>query len=258
MKITFLGTGTSVGVPVISCHCEVCTSNDPRDTRLRSSIHVEAQDGTCWIVDCGPDLRTQCLRAGIEHLDAVLISHAHTDHVMGFDDLRPFSWRKDDGLPIYATHDSLVTLRQSFGFAFDNAIRQKGYFHPNPMCLTGPFHLGTTRVTPLPVIHGNVDTIGYLFETEAGKRIAYMSDVKTVPAESREQLGSLDLLVIDALRPAPHPTHMCIDEALAFSERIGSPRTLLTHLTHDIRFRDLEPSLPNHVEIAYDMLEVVI
>lgn len=211
-----------------------------------------------WIVDCGPDLRAQCLRSGITHLDAVMISHAHTDHVMGFDDLRPFSWHKDEGLPIFGTTETLETLRAAFGFAFDNAKRQRGYFHPDPICIIGPFNLGKTTITPLPVIHGQVETIGYLFTTEGGKKIAYMSDVKTVPDATRDLMGKLDLLVIDALRPAPHPTHMCIDEALAFSELIGSPRTLLTHFTHDILAKELDPSLPNHVDIAYDMLEIVI
>lgn len=258
MKITFLGTGTSVGVPVIGCDCKVCTSDDPRDQRKRCSIHVAASDGKQWLVDCGPDLREQCLRAKLHKLDAVLVSHAHSDHIMGFDDLRPFSWHRSDGLPIHALPQTLDALKSAFYYAFDDETRSRGYFHPASRPIVAPFLLGQTRVTALPVIHGNLETTGFLFETAEGKRIAYMSDVKTVPKTTRKLMQNLDVLVVDALRFTAHSTHMCVDEAIAFSSDLACPPTWFTHFTHDIHTTTLERELPSHITMAHDTMEIVV
>ncbi|MFV1995874.1 MAG: MBL fold metallo-hydrolase [Verrucomicrobiales bacterium] len=254
-EITFLGTGTSIGIPVIGCDCPVCLSDDPFNKRLRSAIHVRTPD-RCFLVDAGPDLRQQCLRAGITELDAVLITHSHTDHIMGFDDLRRFTLGRERSLPVYATPASLEDLMRVFSFAFDGENRYPGYLKPDPMPVEGPFQLGSTRVIPLPVRHGKVDTVGYLFEPQGGEplRIAYIPDLKEALPETVEALREIDVLIIDALRHTPHPTHMNFEEALAFADEIGAAQTWFTHIACQIDHREVEKTLPARVRIAYDGL----
>lgn len=255
MRITFLGTGTSIGVPAIGCHCDVCRSRDPRNKRLRSSVYVEA-GGVGWVVDTGPDFRTQCLRAGIEHLDAVLYTHGHMDHVAGFDDLRRFTLGTDRSLPIHATPECLADLKRIFSYAFNGENRYFGYIKPEPHEIDGPFYLGDTKVIPLPVDHGKLTTIGYLFERPDGRRAAYISDCKTVPSASRDQMKDLDVLIVDALRVRPHPTHMNLDEALAFRISLGSPLTWFTHFSCEIDHEKIDAGLPKGAALAYDELQI--
>lgn len=255
-EITFLGTGTSTGVPIIACDCAVCTSADPRDSRDRSSISVRTADCS-WVVDTGPDFRRQCLRAGIRHLDAALITHAHTDHIMGFDDLRRFTFAEHDQLPVYATTETLEALRRIFDFAFNGENRFAGYFKPDPRPVDGPFPLGQTEVTPVPVEHGRVMTTGFVF-ARAGKRVAYIPDCKFVPASSVALLQDLDLLIIDSLRPAPHPTHMCFDEALALVAEVSPKQAFGTHFSHEVLHADLETRLPPQLRPAWDGLVLSI
>lgn len=258
LNLTFLGTGTSVGIPVIGCDCPVCRSDDPRNQRTRCSLYVQTPEKD-WIVDTGPDLRQQCLRENIRRLDAVLITHAHTDHIMGFDDLRRFTLGADSEIDVYARPEALEDLMRVFAFAFNGENRYPGYLKPVPHAIEGPFQLGTVTVSALQVLHGKVDTIGYIFESRAPRRrVAYLPDCKTVPADAEDQLRDLDLLILDALRYTPHPTHMNLDEALAFVEKVSPRRTFFTHISCEIDHESAEKKLPEEVRIAYDGLKVSV
>ena len=254
-ELTFLGTGTSVGIPVIGCACPVCTSADPRDTRTRSSVHLRA--GSLGVlVDSGPDLRQQALREQLLRLDAVLYTHAHVDHVAGFDELRAFCWHRDAPLPMHGSRETLDTLRTMFGWAFSGKNLYRGYVKPDPVEIDGPFRLGRLQVTPLPVDHAAIDTLGFLFEYPGNPPLAYIPDVKHIPEPTVDLIRNIDLLVIDALRPGAHPTHMSTGEALAAIERCGAARAWLTHLGHDNSHAALEASLPPHVRVAHDGLRI--
>jgi phosphoribosyl 1,2-cyclic phosphate phosphodiesterase len=254
-SLLFLGTGTSVGVPVIGCHCAVCTSTDPRDKRTRSSV-VVSYKGTTLLVDSGPDLRAQALREGISEIDAVLYTHSHMDHVVGFDELRAFCWRRSEPLPLYASAECLATLQTMFAWAFDAKNTHRGYVKPDPRIVAAPFRIGALLITPLPVLHGSVDTIGYCFETEEGFRAAYLPDVKSIPPDTMELLQDVDLLIIDALSDKPHYTHLSVSEALAVSQEVSAKRTLFTHICHDLGHAELSARLPHGVGAAYDGLVV--
>ncbi|MES2996824.1 MAG: MBL fold metallo-hydrolase [Verrucomicrobiota bacterium] len=251
----FLGTGTSVGVPVIGCDCAVCVSNDPRNKRLRSSVLVTSGDLKI-LVDSGPDLRAQALAHRLHAIDAVLYTHAHLDHVVGFDELRAFCWHREQPLPIYATAATMSGLKTMFGWAFSNGNKNRGYVRPAPNVMAGPFEIGDLRITPLPVEHGSVDTVGFMFEGPDGARIAYLPDVKAIPAATMEMLRNVDVLAIDALRPVPHPTHLSLDESLGVIRETGARAAWLTHLSHDHDHAALENNLPAHIRPAWDELEI--
>jgi len=251
---TFLGTGTSQGIPVLVCDCPVCHSSDLRDRRSRASAYVETAE-CAWVIDTGPDFRQQALRQNIRRLDAVLLTHAHTDHIMGFDDLRPYcpGGRK---LPVYGSADTLGHLQRSFEFAFDGRNRFPGYLHPDPHIVDKPFQLGRTTVAPLPVPHGRTTTFGYLFVRDDRRLLAYISDCKSVPEPVRELIRGVDTLVLDALRRREHPTHMSVAEAIEAAGAIGPRQTFLTHLSHDLAHAKLEAELPGNIRVAYDGLQV--
>jgi phosphoribosyl 1,2-cyclic phosphate phosphodiesterase len=253
VSMTFLGTGTSVGVPVIGCDCEVCGSADPRNQRFRSSVVVRA-GATTVLVDTGPDLRLQALREGLREIDAVLYTHAHLDHVAGFDELRAFCWRREQALPVFATAGCMAALEKMYTWAFTPEMRQPGYVWLEPQIITEPFQLGLLKVTPLPVHHGSVETIGFLFEYPGARSVAYISDVKIIPAATLARLQNIEVLVIDSLRDKPHPTHFSLADALATASACGAGETWLTHLTHDFDAATLPDRLPNHVHAAYDGL----
>ncbi len=255
ISLTFLGTGTSVGVPVIGCGCAVCGSHDLRNRRLRASVWLQA-GALNLLVDSGPDLRQQALRAGMRELDGVLYTHAHLDHVAGFDDLRAFCWRRHEPLPMHGTAECLATLRQMFGWAFAADNLHHGYVKPDPRVVDGPFSYGPMRVTPLPVEHAAVATIGYLFEQPGARSLAYLPDVKRIPAATMALLRGVDVLVLDALRPARHPTHFSLDEALAAAAQSGAGETWLTHLGHENEHTQLTRALPPGVRVAWDGLKV--
>jgi phosphoribosyl 1,2-cyclic phosphate phosphodiesterase len=257
LRITFLGTGTSTGVPMIGCDCAVCRSPDERDKRLRCSLWIQAPD-LQWVVDTGPDFRTQCLRAGVRHLDAALITHPHTDHIMGFDDLRRFTFGEGESIPVYGSRETLDALRRVYEFAFNGQNWYAGYLKPDPREADGPFLLGATRVTPLPVSHGRVDTTGFLFQCGGGARIAYLPDCKHIPDSSLALLDEVDVLIVDALRRREHPTHFNVDEALAAASAVRARQTWFTHLSHELSHAELEAELPPRVRIAYDGLVLEI
>jgi len=250
-SITFLGTGTSVGVPVIGCGCDVCTSADPRNNRTRSSIIVRAGDQTI-LVDSGPDLRAQALREGIREIDAVIYTHAHMDHVVGFDELRAFCWRREAPLPMHATGECMAALQRMFGWAFSPDNIHKGYIKPGPRIINGPFFIGELKITPLPVEHGSVETIGFLFEYPGAKRTAYIPDVKTLPEETKRLIHGVDVLIVDALRPVPHPTHFSVEDAIQAVRESGATEAWLTHLGHDNEHSTLEATLPPGIHVAWD------
>ena len=258
LEVIFLGTGTSQGVPMIGCRCAVCTSADPRDNRTRSSICVRTPEAA-FVVDTGPEFRLQCLREGISYLDAVVYTHSHTDHIMGFDDLRRFSDASRDGtMHIYASRETMADLQRVFRFAFDGTARFPGYIHPQPHVIEQPFLLGETLLTPLPVPHGRINVNGYLLSRGERRMLAYLSDCKAVPEPVRAQIMDVEILVIDALRRQPHPTHLSLGEAIDVAAALRAGQTWLTHLCHDLGHAATEKMLPESVRVAYDGLRVCL
>ena len=238
---------------MIGCDCEVCHSTDPRDQRLRSSIYVETPE-CAWVVDTGTDFRTQALRENIRRLDAVVFTHSHTDHIMGFDDLRRFS-HVLGSLPVYASAETMRDLERVYEFAFNGLNRFPGYLVPVPHVVNGPFWLGETLLTPLPVPHGNSIVNGYLFSRSDEKLVAYLSDCSGVPDEIVQQIAGVRILIIDALRHRPHPTHLSVSQALEVASKVGPSRTLFTHICHELP-QSSEAELPPGVGIAYDGLKL--
>jgi phosphoribosyl 1,2-cyclic phosphate phosphodiesterase len=253
--VTFLGTGTSQGVPMIGCDCAVCRSEDPRDKRLRSSIYVETPE-CAWVVDTGTDFRTQALRENIRRLDAVVFTHSHTDHVMGFDDLRRFGAIRGY-MPIYASRETMTDLERVFEFAFKALNPFPGYLKPEPHIIDGPFELGATTLTPLRVPHGNSWVNGYLFSREGRKVVAYLSDCSGVPDDVGALIDEVEVLVIDALRPNPHPTHLSVAQALEVAARVRAKQTYFTHIAHELP-HSAEADLPPGARIAYDGLKLML
>jgi phosphoribosyl 1,2-cyclic phosphate phosphodiesterase len=253
LRLTFLGTGTSVGVPMIGCDCAVCRSTDPRDKRTRSSIYVETSDAAL-LVDTAPDFRFQALRENIRRVDAVIFTHSHTDHIMGFDDLRLFAYPRGY-MPVYASEETMADLRRVFRFAFEAENPFPGYLKPEPHVIGGPFSFGKTTITPLPVPHGHTLVNGYLFSVDGQKLVAYLSDCSDVPAEIVKQIRSVRALIIDGLRPLPHPTHLTVERALAIAAQVQPSSTYLTHIAHQLA-QSAEADLPATAHIAYDGLKL--
>lgn len=257
MKVLFLGSGTSTGVPVIGCDCKVCTSSDPRNKRLRSSVLVQAA-GTTLLVDSSPDLRQQALRYGISAIDAVLYTHEHLDHIAGFDELRAFCWHRSDRLPLYAGEGCLATLRRMYTWAFDEENTYQGYVRPAAHCHGGvPFRIGGIHITPVRVLHATVETYGYVFRAE-GKSFGYVPDIKELPAASRPLLCGLDALAMDGLCFPGHRTHLSVPENVELMQQLAPAIGLITHSGHRVDYAELAARLPAFMAPAYDGLELSI
>ena len=257
LMVTVLGSGTSQGVPMIGCRCSVCLSTDPRDNRTRSSIHLATPQGQI-LVDTTPDLRQQSLREGLDHLDAVLFTHAHADHIMGFDDLRRFcEMQGGKPLPIYGSEATLEQVERIFFYAFNPKNKVPGYVHVVPHVITGPFELAGLHITPLPVPHGAVSTLGFLFSQGGRKLLAYLSDCGSVPEQVRATVEGAEVLIIDGLRDKAHPTHLTVRGAVEAAHTIGAKRSFITHQTHEKCHADRSRDLaPDNVAVSYDGMKL--
>ena len=253
VKITVLGSGTSVGVPTPGCHCSVCTSDDPRDNRLRPSILLE-YGGHNVVIDTTPDFRTQVLRAKVDRLDAVLFTHSHADHIMGLDDVRPFNFRQRTRIPIFASADTMSDIQRCFRYIFNDEDRQSSVPQLETHTLNGEsFDLFGQEVLPVRLMHGRSCVYGFRFG-----RAAYLTDHSEIPVESLDQLRELDVLFLDALRHKPHPTHSTVERSIETVERLAPKRAFFTHICHDLPHQETESALPPNIRLAYDGLEITV
>ena len=248
--ILMLGSGTSMGVPTLGCKCRVCTSPDPRDQRTRPSIAVQYQDHIV-LIDSGPDFRQQALREGIDHIDAVLYTHAHADHILGLDDLRPLSFQRKEKIPLYADQATTSVLERMFEYTFSDSnkypFKARVALHPLED-VTPLFGINFLRV---PLLHGELQTAGFRFGTAA-----YLTDMSDIPESSYPLLKDLDVLILDALRLTPHPSHANVERALHFVEKIQPKQAYFTHMSHEILHAELEPTMPANVRLSYDGLRI--
>lgn len=272
-SLTFLGTGTSMGVPTLGCDCPVCTSADPCDTRLRPSILLRwrdsaASDGTdstrvengsanrVVVIDTGPDFRAQALRAGLKRVDAVFYTHSHADHILGLDDLRPLSfatYRQSGPIPLYVTPETRKVLEKIYSYTFSPEssypTRARVALHD----LNQGARVAEVFFTPVPVFHGELPITGYRFGN-----VAYMTDVSTIPESSFALLEGLDVLIVAALRHQPHPSHATVDQAVRWANRIGARETWFTHISHDLGHAETNANLPEGMALAHDGLTIPV
>ena len=251
MIFTFLGTGTSVGVPVIGCHCRVCTSDNPKNKRLRQSLKFEA-NGKYALIDTTPDLRMQLLRDPIPRLDFILLTHSHSDHLMGLDDIRPFNFRQREAIHAFANPMTAKAVRRAFSYIWSDSQPGGGKPQLELHEIAETFTHDGVTITPIPVAHGDWTILGFRIGD-----FAYITDTNGVPDSSLRLLEGIRVLALDGLRPwPPHPTHFTIDEAIACSRRIGAAETYLIHLTHDVDHDEFDRTLPKGVHLAYDGLRL--
>jgi phosphoribosyl 1,2-cyclic phosphate phosphodiesterase len=247
--VTFLGTGTSTGVPVVGCRCAVCVSGDPRNKRLRQSVKIE-MDGKVFLIDTTPDLRLQLLRDPIPRLDFILYTHSHADHLMGLDDVRPFNFRQRESIHAFASPATAKAVRRAFSYIWSDSQMGGGKPQIELHEVDGPFTHEGIEIIPIPVQHGDWTILGYRIGS-----FAYITDTNGIPDGSLALLQNLDTLVLDGLRPSPpHPTHFTIGEAVAAAQRIAPRMTWLIHLTHEVDHATVEADLPQNVRLAWDQM----
>ncbi len=254
MRVTFLGTGTSSGVPVIGCQCDTCRSTDRRDQRWRPSVYIQLADGTSVLVDTATDLRAQALAFGISRVDVIVFTHSHADHVLGLDDVRIFNFRQRAPIPCYGDDRTLQAIRRMFAYAFDPATpRAGGLPELTLLPIDGPWDLGGRTFIPVPIYHGAQVILGY----RVG-RFAYLTDCSAIPDSSWALLDRLDVLVLDALRRKAHPTHFSLAQAVETARGIGARQTYFTHIAHDLAHAATCAELPAGMSLAYDGLVVEV
>lgn len=252
MKAIFLGTGTSHGVPVLTCSCPVCTSTNPKNHRTRSSLWLQEKE-TSVLIDTAHEFRLQALRADIQDIDAVLYTHCHADHVFGFDDLRVYSHHRHKEIPVYGNQETIDEMYQVFGYAFRKTQKGGGKPQVKLRVLQNPLQIGDMDITPIPVFHGILPIYAYRIGS-----LAYVTDTNQIPPESLALLKGVDTLVLGVVRYEPHSTHMHIDMALDLVEKLQPRRTYFTHLSHLLEHEETNARLPAGVELAYDGLEIEI
>jgi len=263
INFIFLGSGTSQGVPIIGYDYSPEYLANPKNHRTRPSLFVSSSYVSV-VIDTTPEFRIQILRENIRWLDAILITHAHSDHIMGMDDCRRFCEIRGEKdpflrpLPVYASQNSMYTIKRVFQYAFEHRPVPKTYFYPQPHIIEGPFDLGDLHIVPIALPHGHTTSTGFLFIQHHSKMLAYLSDTQALPEEVMGQVAGVNILIIDGLRRTPHPTHMCLDEALHAARRVNANRTILTHLNHEYDHDIDQAELPLNVELAYDGLRGTI
>jgi phosphoribosyl 1,2-cyclic phosphate phosphodiesterase len=253
LHITVLGSGTSAGVPTVGCGCEVCASTDPRDNRLRPSILIQYA-GRGVLIDASPDFRTQALRAHIQRVDAILLTHAHADHILGLDDVRPYNYKQRSPIPLYGSSDTLEVIQRVFKYAFDDGPRESTVPRLDLHTVDSePFDVFGLEFRPVPIMHGSSRVLGFKFGNAA-----YLTDHSDIPEASKAMLRGLDVLFLDALRHRPHPTHSTVARALEWVDELKPRRAFFTHICHDLPHAETEAAFPAHVKLAYDGLEISV
>jgi phosphoribosyl 1,2-cyclic phosphate phosphodiesterase len=249
LQLTVLGSGTSMGVPTLACHCAVCESPDPRDKRTRPSILL-SYDGHNIVIDTTPDFRFQAMREKLDRLDAVLYTHGHADHVLGLDDIRPYNLKQGGVIPVYASEETQATIRRQFAYIFDAAPTESSVPRVDMHTLNGPFDLFGLEIIPVPANHGPISVLGFRF----GKA-AYLTDFSSVPEDSKELLHGLDDFILDALRYTPHPMHSNVQQSLTLVNQLKPKRAWFTHICHDLGHEQANAKLPKGVQLSYDGLK---
>ena len=251
MQLTMLGVGSSAGTPVVGCQCATCLSDNPKNKRLRCSAAINTDNGEVILVDTGPDLRAQALRAGLNRADAVLYTHTHADHLHGIDDLRAFCQVQKKQIPLYGKPDAMQHIQAKFGYA----IREAGDFWDLPVLslnpIADPFEVLGIKITPIPVKHGYSDILGYRIDN-----MAYLTDVSHIPETSLALLHGLEVLMLDCLRYQPHYTHINVEQSIAYAGLINARNSYFIHMTHDLEYEKLSAELPDDMYVAYDGLKL--
>lgn len=250
--LTVLGSGTSMGVPTVGCNCAVCRSSDPHNKRMRPSVLLQYQD-RCVVIDTTPDFRSQALRVDLRRLDAVLLTHSHADHILGLDDIRPFNIFQQGKIPIYGNQATLETVKRTFAYIFDSKEAVSTVPLVNLQVLHGPVDLFGLCLTPVPVMHGDMEVLGFRFG-----RGAYLTDFSAIPDASLPLLEGLDILFLDALRHVPHPTHCTVEQALEYVQRLRPRQAFFTHICHDLEHEATNATLPPHVRLSYDGMQLEV